>query len=114
MDGYISPEDMKAVVKLFLPSKVQNNDEYIRDLIDRMDINNDGMIAFEEFVQTVKETGAPDFFRLVICDFFLSTKTAFCRYYDPVLKAITTFIGFLVYCMSFYFGIAAVFNCNYD
>ena len=54
---------MKAVVKLFLPAKVQKNDEYIRDIIDRMDLNNDGMIAYEEFVQTVKETGAPDFFR---------------------------------------------------
>ena len=53
---------MKAVVKLFLPKKVQN-DEYIRNIIDRMDLNNDGMIAYEEFVQTVKETGAPDFFR---------------------------------------------------
>jgi len=98
VDGYISPEDMRAVVKLFLPADKVQNTEYIRDIIDRMDLNNDGMIAYEEFVQTVKETGAPDFF----------------RYYDPVLKAITTLVGFLVYCMSFYFGIAAVFNCNYD
>ena len=37
-----------------------------------------------------------------------------CRYYDPVLKAAATLIGFIVYCMSFYFGIAAVFSCNYD
>ena len=63
VDGYISPEDMKAVVKLFLSSQVQKNDEYIRNLIERMDLNNDGMIAYEEFVQTVKETGSPDFFK---------------------------------------------------
>jgi len=98
LDGYITPEDMKAVVKLFLPQKVQNDDEYIQNTVERMDLNCDGMIAYDEFVQTVKEIGAPDFL----------------RYYDPVLKAITTLIGFLVYCMSFYFGIAAVFNCNYD
>ena len=36
------------------------------------------------------------------------------RFYDPVLKAAATAIGFVVYCLSFYFGIAAVFNCNYD
>ena len=63
VDGYISPEDMRAVVKLFLPADKVQNTEYIRDIIDRMDLNNDGMIAYEEFVQTVKETGAPDFFR---------------------------------------------------
>jgi len=98
VDGYICPEDMQGLVKLFLPDKLFKDEEYMRDLIERMDRNNDGMIAYEEFVQTVKETGEPDFF----------------RYYDPVLKAAATFIGFIVYCMSFYFGIAAVFSCNYD
>lgn len=98
VDGYICPEDMRGIVKLFVPATQYKDEEYMRDLIDRMDRNNDGMIAYEEFVQTLKEIGEPDLF----------------RYYDPVLKAAATLIGFIVYCMSFYFGIAAVFSCNYD
>jgi len=98
VDGYICPEDMRGIVKLFVPATQYKDEEFMRDLIDRMDRNNDGMIAYEEFVQTLKEMGEPDFF----------------RYYDPVLKASATLIGFIVYCMSFYFGIAAVFSCNYD
>ena len=54
---------MQGLVKLFLPDKLFKDEEYMRDLIERMDRNNDGMIAYEEFVQTVKETGEPDFFR---------------------------------------------------
>ena len=45
---------------------------------------------------------------------FMHLKYCIHRYYDPVLKAAATLIGFVVYCMSFYFGIAAVFSCNYD
>ena len=54
---------MRGLVQLFVTDKVYKDDEYMRDLIERMDRNNDGMIAYEEFVQTVKETGEPDFFR---------------------------------------------------
>ena len=52
------------VVKLFLPPKVQKDDEYIRDIITRMDMDNDGMINYQEFVQIVKAIGAPVYMRL--------------------------------------------------
>ena len=65
MDGYINPEEMHVVVKLFLPPKVQKDDDYIRDIINRMDLNNDGMISYEEFVGIVKEIGAPVYMRLI-------------------------------------------------
>ena len=103
------------MVKLFVPASQYKDEEYMRDLIDRMDRNNDGMIAYEEFVQTLKEIGEPDFFRFSSNECSLGYLTVnICRYYDPVLKAAGTLIGFIVYCMSFYFGIAAVFSCNYD
>ena len=106
---------MRGMLKLFVPASQYKDEEYMRDLIDRMDRNNDGMIAYEEFVQTLKEIGEPDFFRSkYICRECLTKTVNICRYYDPVLKAAATLIGFIVYCMSFYFGIAAVFSCNYD
>ena len=66
VDGYICPEDMRGIVKLFVPANQYKDEEFMRDLIDRMDRNNDGMIAYEEFVQTLKEMGEPDFFRSLI------------------------------------------------
>ena len=57
---------MHVVVKLFLPPKVQMDDEYIRDIIDKMDLDNDGMISYEEFVEIVKEVGAPFYMRLCL------------------------------------------------
>ena len=117
VDGYICPEDMRGLASLFVPEKLSRDEDYMRSLIDRMDRNNDGMIAYEEFVQTIKETGEPDFFRSTtfsISQLFMYLKYCIHRYYDPVLKAAATLIGFVVYCMSFYFGIAAVFSCNYD
>ena len=98
VDGFISPRDMRGLLPLFLPHNIQKDEERLAVLVERMDRNNDCMIAYEEFVQTIRETGEPDMF----------------RYYDPVLKAAATLIGFVVYCLSFYFGISAVFNCNYD
>ena len=65
VDGFICPEDMRGMVKLFLPAHHYKEEDYLRDLIDRMDRNNDGMIAYEEFVQTLKEMGEPDFFRFL-------------------------------------------------
>ena len=56
---------MRGIVKLFVPATQYKDEEYMRDLIDRMDRNNDGMIAYEEFVLTLKEMGEPDFFRSV-------------------------------------------------
>lgn len=98
VDGFISPRDMRGLLPLFLPQNLQKDEERLAVLVERMDRNKDCMIAYEEFVQTVRETGEPDMW----------------RYYDPVLKAAATIIGFVVYCLSFYFGISAVFNCNYD
>ena len=63
MDGYISPCEMAGLVRLFLPAKLHQDEDYVRELIQRMDRNGDGMIAYEEFVQTVRETGEPDFLR---------------------------------------------------
>ena len=54
---------MRGMLKLFVPASQYKDEEYMRDLIDRMDRNNDGMIAYEEFIQTLKEIGEPDFFR---------------------------------------------------
>ena len=98
VDGFISPRDMRGLLPLFLPRNLQKDEERLAVVVERMDRNKDCMIAYEEFVQTIRETGEPDMF----------------RYYDPVLKAAATIIGFVVYCLSFYFGISAVFNCNYD
>ena len=98
VDGFISPRDMRGLLPLFLPLNMQKDEERLAVLVERMDGNKDGLIAYEEFVQTIRETGEPDMF----------------RYYDPVLKTAATIIGFVVYCLSFYFGISAVFNCNYD
>ena len=98
VDGFISPRDMRGLLPLFLPHNLQKDEERLAVVVERMDRNKDCMIAYEEFVQTVRQTGEPDMW----------------RYYDPVLKAAATIIGFVVYCLSFYFGISAVFNCNYD
>ena len=98
MDGLISARDMRGLLSLFLPLNILQDEERLSMLVERMDRNKDCMIAYEEFVQTVRETGEPDMF----------------RYYDPVLKAAATLVGLVVYCLSFYFGISAVFNCNYD
>ena len=37
---------------------VGHEDEYVDNLIKKMDVNNDGKIAFEEFVKFIKETGS--------------------------------------------------------
>ena len=59
------------VVKLFLPPKVQKDDEYIRDIITRMDMDNDGMINYQEFVQIVKAIGAPVYMRLTFNNVYI-------------------------------------------
>ena len=54
---------MRHLAKLFLPLKLYKDEDYLRDLVERMDRNGDGMLAYEEFVQTMRETSDPDFFR---------------------------------------------------
>ena len=51
------------MVKLFLPPNIQKDDDYIRDIIARMDMDNDGMINYQEFVQIIKVIGAPVYMR---------------------------------------------------
>ena len=50
-------------VKLFLPPRIQKDDDYIRDIIAKMDMDNDGMINYQEFVQIIKAIGAPVYMR---------------------------------------------------
>ena len=80
VDGYICPEDMRGLASLFVPEKLSRDEDYMRSLIDRMDRNNDGMIAYEEFVQTIKETGEPDFFRSIAFILFRFS-TCLCLHY---------------------------------
>ena len=63
VDGYVSPEDMRGLVTLLLPESLKKDEEAVRDLLDRMDRNKDGMIAYEEFVQTIRETGQSELIR---------------------------------------------------
>ena len=56
---------MRGLLTLLLPDGLKRDEEALTDLLDRMDRNNDGMIAYEEFVQTLKEMGEPDFFRFL-------------------------------------------------
>ena len=63
VDGYVSPEDMRGLVTLLLPDSLKKDEEAVRDLLDRMDRNKDGLIAYEEFVQTIRETGQSELIR---------------------------------------------------
>jgi len=59
-DGLITPLEMHVVVQLFLPMEVLEQDEFVEDLIKKMDKNNDGRIGFNEFVHYVKISGKCD------------------------------------------------------
>ena len=84
----------------------------------RMDSNNDGMITYDEFVQSVKTSGDSDLYR---CTLFYSTKTscfilygALFRYIEPVMSVGFTVMGFLVYSVSLYVGLSVawfVYQC---
>ena len=63
VDGYVSPEDMRGLVTLLVPDSLKKDEEAVRDLLDRMDRNKDGLIAYEEFVQTIRETGQSELIR---------------------------------------------------
>eukprot|EP00092_Neocalanus_flemingeri_P053296 GFUD01062591.1.p1 GENE.GFUD01062591.1~~GFUD01062591.1.p1 ORF type:complete len:166 (+),score=42.47 GFUD01062591.1:146-643(+) len=56
-DGRITPLEMHIVVRLFLPLDVKEEDEFVEDLIRKMDTNKDGKIGYSEFVKYVKEAG---------------------------------------------------------
>jgi len=97
-DGYINPIEMKAVLKLFLPLESQKDDENMTKIIDRMDSNNDGMITYDEFVQSVKTSGDSDLY----------------RYIEPVMSVGFTVMGFLVYSVSLYVGLSVAWYTSYD
>ena len=59
-DGYITPMELHVVLRLFLPMDVGQEDDYVDNLIKKMDVNNDGKIGFDEFVKFIKETGSAD------------------------------------------------------
>ena len=46
------------MIRLFLPMDIGLEDEYVKNLIEKMDVNNDGKIAFPEFVRFIKESGS--------------------------------------------------------
>ena len=52
--------ELQVVLRLFLPMDAGQEDEYVDNLIKKMDVNNDGKIGFEEFVKFIKETGSAD------------------------------------------------------
>ena len=53
---------MHIVVKLFLPLELKDHDEFVDDLIKKMDKNKDGKIGYNEFVNFVRETGNANIF----------------------------------------------------
>jgi len=57
-DGFITPMELHVVIRLFLPMDIGLEDEYVKNLIEKMDVNNDGKIAFPEFVKFIKESGS--------------------------------------------------------
>jgi len=98
VDGYINPLEMKAVLKLFMPTEILKDDENMRHIIDRMDLNNDGMITYDEFVQCVKASGNSDLY----------------RYLEPMMSVGFTVMGFIVYTVSLYVGLSVAWYWSYD
>eukprot|EP00090_Calanus_glacialis_P004964 TRINITY_DN13775_c0_g1_i2.p2 TRINITY_DN13775_c0_g1~~TRINITY_DN13775_c0_g1_i2.p2 ORF type:complete len:166 (-),score=56.96 TRINITY_DN13775_c0_g1_i2:84-581(-) len=56
-NGQITPLEMHIVVGLFLPMELKEQDDFVEDLIRKMDTNRDGKIGYSEFVKFVKEAG---------------------------------------------------------
>ena len=54
-DGLISLPEMRTVLTLFLPVKIQQERELVETIIYGMDTQKDGEIRFAEFVTGVKE-----------------------------------------------------------
>ena len=71
-----------------------------------MDSNNDGMITYDEFVQSVKTSGDSDLYRwtLLYTLIYLIWRTL--RYIEPVMSVGFTVMGFIVYSVSLYVGLS--------
>merc|ERR1719300_406631 len=61
-DGLITRMELHIVIRLFLPMDAVQEDKYVENLINKMDVNNDGKIGFEEFVKFIRESGASGIF----------------------------------------------------
>ena len=51
---------MHIVTSLFLPMETAEQDQFVEELIKKMDTNVDGKIDFQEFVQFVRKSGSAD------------------------------------------------------
>merc|ERR1711936_358233 len=58
-DGFLTHLELHTAARLFLPMDIQEDEEYLEDLINKMDVKDDGKIALPEFEHFIKETGAP-------------------------------------------------------
>merc|ERR1711922_40039 len=59
-DGLITPLEMHIVTGLFLPMDTEAEDQFVEEMIQKMDTNVDGKIDYKEFVQFVRESGTAD------------------------------------------------------
>ena len=59
-DGFITPLEMHIVTRLFLPMETEADDNFVEELIEKMDTNVDGKIDYQEFVHFVRNCGTAD------------------------------------------------------
>ena len=71
-----------------------------------MDSNNDGMITYDEFVQSVKTSGDSDLYRWTLLYILIYLIWRTLRYIEPVMSVGFTVMGFIVYSVSLYVGLS--------
>ena len=59
-DGLITPLEIHIVTSLFLPMDTEAEDQFVEEMIQKMDTNVDGKIDYKEFVQFVRKCGTAD------------------------------------------------------
>eukprot|EP00090_Calanus_glacialis_P029947 TRINITY_DN48130_c0_g1_i1.p1 TRINITY_DN48130_c0_g1~~TRINITY_DN48130_c0_g1_i1.p1 ORF type:complete len:205 (+),score=56.48 TRINITY_DN48130_c0_g1_i1:43-657(+) len=91
-DGLISLPEMRTVLTLFLPVKIQQERELVETIIYGMDTQKDGEIRFAEFVTGVKEA---DTFNLSL-------------YKEEFILAAVLIAGFILYQILKTFGFVPV------
>ena len=52
--------EMHIVTRLFLPMETEADDNFVEELIEKMDTNVDGKIDYQEFVHFVRNCGTAD------------------------------------------------------
>ena len=60
-DGLVSLPEMRTVLTLFLPVKIQQERELVETILYGMDTQKDGYIRYSEFVSGVKEADTFNF-----------------------------------------------------